>query len=233
MILLLLLPLCLAQDAQPLPGTEERVYQERYKMVIAPKSESCIFIEQLEVDWTLSLSYLVTSSKNGAQLDITLRLRDPDKRMVTYQGRRKQGNYSDYKVKTAGDYEVCWNNRHSMIDSKRLIWEYDIQGDEERELLKEENVVNATLTEYLEEAKLVRRSVIKVRGNVARSRHAQWWLGNKIPKDTERLEGVIAMIDTWSMAYSCLVCVVGAVQVVVLKRFFVTLPTSSKLKMST
>ena len=36
------------------------------------------------------------------------------------------------------------------------------QGDEERELLKEENVVNATLTEYLEEAKLVRRSVIKV-----------------------------------------------------------------------
>ena len=110
-----------------MPGTEERVYQERYKMVIAPKSESCIFIEQLEVDWTLSLSYLVTSSKNGAQLDITLRLRDPDKRMVTYQGRRKQGNYSDYKVKTAGDFEVCWNNRHSMIDSKRLIWEYDIQ----------------------------------------------------------------------------------------------------------
>ena len=28
--------------------------------------------------------------------------------------------------------------------------------------MKEENVVNATLTEYLEEAKLVRRSVIKV-----------------------------------------------------------------------
>ena len=68
-----------------MPGLEDRVYQERYKMVIAPKSESCIFIEQLEVDWTLSISYVVTSSKNGAQMDITLRLRDPDKRMVTYQ----------------------------------------------------------------------------------------------------------------------------------------------------
>ena len=122
------------QDAPPLPGTEDRVYQERYKMVIGPKSESCIFIEQLEVDWTLSLSYVVTSSKNGAQLDITLRLRDPDKRMVTYQGRRKQGNYSDYKVKTAGDFEVCWNNRHSMIDSKRLVWEYDIQVELQRSL---------------------------------------------------------------------------------------------------
>ena len=155
LLLALLLPLCLTQE-------QERVFQERYKMVIAPKSESCIFLEQLEVDWTLSLSYMVTSSKNGNQMDITLRLRDPEKRMVTYQGRKKSGNYSDYKVTKAGDYEVCFNNRHSMVDSKRLVWEYDIEGDEERELLTVENVVNTTLEEYLQEAALVRRSVIKV-----------------------------------------------------------------------
>ena len=40
----------------------------------------------------------------------------------------------------------------------------------------------------------------------------------QIPKDTERLEGVIAMIDTWSMAYSCLVCVVGATCVISISR---------------
>ena len=78
LLLLLLLPLALAQEG-------ERVFQERYRMVIAPKSESCVFLEQLEVGWKLSISYLVTSSKNGAQLDITMRLRDPDNRMVTYQ----------------------------------------------------------------------------------------------------------------------------------------------------
>ena len=50
-----------------------------------------------------------------------------------------------------------------------------LQGDEERELLKEENVVNATLTEYLEEAKLVRRSVIKVgKKQKGRMQTAKW-----------------------------------------------------------
>ena len=59
------------------------------------------------------------------------------------------------------------------------------------------------------------------------------------------MEGIIKMIDTWSMAYSLLVCVVshfnviqallqvGCIQVVVLKRFFNITPTTSRLKMST
>ena len=46
-----------------------------------------------------------------------------------------------------------------------------------------------------------------------------------------RLESIISMIDTWSMAYSCLVVVVGVVQLFVLKRFFKETPTTSKLRM--
>ena len=82
---------------------------------------------------------------------------------------------------------MCFNNRHTLVDSKRLVWEYDLQvllrilllfllfsllllhllllllkGDEERELAQEENVVNATLEEYMQEAMLVRRSIFKV-----------------------------------------------------------------------
>ena len=89
---------------------------------------------------------------------------------------------------------------------------------------------------------------MKVRTNLARSKHSQWWLGNKvtiaaqaqlfftsvclqIPKDMARLESIISMIDTWSMAYSCLVVVVGVVQLFVLKRFFKETPTTSKLRM--
>ena len=88
--------------------------------------------------------------------------------------------------------------------------------------------------------------MMKVRTNLARSKHSQWWLGNKvpaqaqlfftsvclqIPKDMARLESIISMIDTWSMAYSCLVVVVGVVQLFVLKRFFKETPTTSKLNM--
>ena len=87
---------------------------------------------------------------------------------------------------------------------------------------------------------------MKVRGNVAKSRHAQWWLGNKVrivliwpvlyyiifqtPKDTERLESIISMIDTWSMAYSCMLLVVGILQLSILKRFFVVTPITTQFK---
>ena len=77
---------------------------------------------------------------------------------------------------------------------------------------------NETLAEYLAEAEIVRRSVIKVRSLMARGKHTQWWLGQKVsvsilaqkdiqslfqyPKDTARLESIMSMIDKWSMAHS-------------------------------
>ena len=83
-----------------------------------------------------------------------MRLKDPKRMLVTYQGRRSTGNYSDYTVKAAGDFELCFNNRHSMLDSKKVVWQYDIQGDEEVFQPGEEIdlAVNQTLEEYLLEA---------------------------------------------------------------------------------
>ena len=51
------------------------------------------------------------------------------------------------------------------------------------------------------------------------------------PKDTARLESIMAMIDTWSMAHSLLVLVVGVAQVTLLKRLFNVTPTTTQLKM--
>ena len=137
---------------------EESSYQERHKMMIAAKSESCFFLANLQEGYQLSISYLVASSKDGKQQDITMRLRDPKRMLVTYQGRRTSGNYSDYTVKTAGDYELCFNNRHSHVDSKKVVWQFDIQGDEEvvSQVEEVDIAVNKTLEEYLVEAALVR-----------------------------------------------------------------------------
>ena len=41
----------------------------------------------------------------------------------------------------------------------------------------------------------------------------------------------MAMIDTWSMAHSLLVLVVGVAQVTLLKRLFNVTPTTTQLKM--
>ena len=104
-----------------------------------------------------------------------------------------KGNLTSYFVNNAGDFELCFNNRHSMLDSKTVIWEYDVVGeeDEDNDVNSEgyENV-NATMEEYLEQAEKVRRSVIKVRGNMARSKHTQWWLNQKVkcvPKNSSSL----------------------------------------------
>lgn len=119
-----------------------------------------------------------------------------------------------------------------MLDSKTVIWEYDVVGEENFVLDTDEvSSSNETLAEYLAEAEIVRRSVIKVRSLMARGKHTQWWLNQKYPKDTARLESIMSMIDTWSMAHSFLVVVVAITQVTLLKRFFNVTPTSTQLKM--
>ena len=100
-------------------------------------------------------------------------------KMLNYQARKNSGNFSNYEVQQEGELEACFNNRHSFKDSKTVIWEYDVFGEDNVEL-SEFSSDNATLTEYLETAETVRRSVIKVRGKVARSKHTQWWLNQKV-----------------------------------------------------
>ena len=100
--------------------------------------------------------------------------------MISYQARKGYGNVTSHEVKKAGDMQLCFNNRHSMLESKKVVWEYEVTG-EEREVVEEEMAAGTNETqEYLEQAESVRRAVIKVRGKVARTKHTQWWLGLKV-----------------------------------------------------
>merc|ERR1712062_4330 len=203
-----------------------KTFQERHKMIIQPRTQSCLFLDKLKTEYVVNIRYLVLSSKNGKQQDITMRLKDNTGRIISYQGQQKHGSY-DYTVKSGSDLEICFDNRHELIDSKKLVWEFDILGDEDKEFVV---AANHTMEEYMFQADIVQRSVKKIRMNLVRSKSLQWWFGMKTPKDTERLESIIAMIDSWSLAHSCLVVVVGLTQLFVLKRFFESAPTSTKLK---
>ena len=77
----------------------------------------------------------------------------------------------------------------------------------------------------------MKKSIRKVRSALARSRHTAWWVGTKVAKDMERLGTITSMIDKWSMAYSMLVCMVGVVQVMVLRRLFTAKPGTTHLNM--
>ena len=60
-------------------------FQERHRMMIPPKTESCFFLANMQEGYMINIRYLVMSSKNGQQLDITMRLRDNTGQMITYQ----------------------------------------------------------------------------------------------------------------------------------------------------
>ena len=140
------------------PTDPSKSYQERYTIFVQQKSESCFFLENMLVDYVLSILYMVLSSSNGKQLDMLMRIRDPENRMVIYQARKKEGHYVDYKVTKEGHYELCFNNKFSMYESKKVMWEVDVVGDEDT-LESEEGAVlaaNQTLQDYLTKADMVR-----------------------------------------------------------------------------
>ena len=154
---------CLAPAHQrPLADNEvftdpNKSYQEKYTIFVQQKSESCFFLENMKVDYILSIHYMVLSSSNGKQLDINMRVRDPDNRLVIYQARKKEGHYVDYKILKEGHYELCFNNKFSMFETKKIMWEVDVVGDEDNDDTEEGIVlaVNETLQEYLETADMV------------------------------------------------------------------------------
>ena len=63
----------------------------------------------------------------------------------------------NHTVTSNGDYELCFNNRYSAFTSKKVMWELDVVGDEEKVNTNDEIVlaVNQTLEAYNEEARQV------------------------------------------------------------------------------
>ena len=111
--------------------------------------------------------------------------------MISYQARKGHGNVTGHEVKNPGDLEFCFNNRHSLVDSKKLVWEFRVLGEER--VLEVEEGTNQT-SEYLEQADRVRKAVISVRGKVARSKHSQWWLGLKVSGEIIQNQLIVSSI---------------------------------------
>ena len=68
----------LALNLNTLTSEKVELEQERHKIIIPAKTESCFFISNLAESDIVSVSYLVVSFSNGKQHDITFRLKDPE-----------------------------------------------------------------------------------------------------------------------------------------------------------
>ena len=67
-----------------------------------------------------------------------------------------------YQSKEQGDYEICFNNRYSMLEHKRIFWQFEVEGafDEKK---VEEKILNVTVEAFQEASNQVSKVVRKVR----------------------------------------------------------------------
>jgi len=205
-------------------------YQARFTINVLNRAESCFYLENMREGYIINLHYIVISTKNGVQLDIAMRMKDPDRKLLAFHARRKEGHYTNYKVIIPGDYEICFNNRYSMYESKKVMWEVDVEGDElddDQEFLK--LFINRTMEEFQADSEQVLLAIKKVRHGLARARHQQYWIKSKSTKDSERMDTLKGMVDKWSSVNSCVVFVVMVAQVIALRSLFNVKPVSSKL----
>ena len=75
---------------------------------------------------------------------------------------QKEEHFANHTVSVAGDYEMCFINRYSVLESKKIMWELDVMGEEE-ELQTSDSVqlsVNQTLEEYTQQAREIRIGIV-------------------------------------------------------------------------
>ena len=109
-----------------------------------------------------TLIFKVTSAgRAGQQLDISTKIRAPSGKLVVYSNRKVEDQLLGYEIQEQGDYEICFNNRYSMLEHKRIFWQFEIEGA--FDVAKaEEKLLNATVEFYNEASNQVQKVVRKV-----------------------------------------------------------------------
>ena len=107
---------------------------------------------------------MVNSDRAGRQLDISVKIKSPIGKLIQYFNRKVEDQWLGYVSREEGDYEICFNNRFSMLESKRVFWQFEVEGQFDEEAFKKK-IVNATIEYAKEQAKEVEGVMRKVRKN--------------------------------------------------------------------
>ena len=104
---------------------------------------------------------VVNAGRAGQQLDISVKIRSPAGKLVQYINRKVEDQLLKYSAMEDGDYEICFNNRYSMMEVKKVFWQFEVEGAFD-EVAAYEKLVNATAEYFVESSKEVEAVVRKV-----------------------------------------------------------------------
>ena len=107
------------------------------------------------------IAQVVNAGRAGQQLDILARIRAPSGQIVQYLNRKVENQLLGYVSQEEGDYEICFDNRYSMLESKRIFWQFEVEGAFD-EIQARDKFVNITVDYYKEASKEISGIMRKV-----------------------------------------------------------------------
>ncbi|KAI5631150.1 emp24/gp25L/p24 family/GOLD domain-containing protein [Phthorimaea operculella] len=209
----------------------QEVYESDMNFRIEPGAKTCFF-ETGTAGQIMEAKYQVLDGQHG-DYDITFQITDPNGELIVNDYKQSHNSYI-LDLEVTGDYVICMDNAHSVMNSKLvfvyvMIEDKHVEGEEavetttgqneEQEVLEWEGIDENNATYYLPVA-FIADSVTRTLRHVVKARHALNQYGALKTRDSYLAFEDTFIVDVWSSFQISCMCVVGMVQVYMIKKLF-------------
>jgi len=206
-----------------------------YTVIIGKSKRDCYF-EDLKKDKSYEIEYQVL---DGGDLDITFELFDPSGKRLVRDVRQEDGMHTVDTKGNAGAYQLCFDNKFSMMTDKTVFFELfqdeDYDYDEDYDDDEYEDFKKGLAKDDYEEdtVKGLQTSLNKIKVNHGKTLQFQAMLRAFEAKDRNVIEHNYERVNFWSMVHLLAMVATAIFQVFFLRSLFAGQAQSRGTKQST
>ncbi|XP_073950344.1 transmembrane emp24 domain-containing protein 5-like [Choristoneura fumiferana] len=212
-------------------------YQSDMNFRVEPGGRTCFF-EKGKTGQVLEAAYQVIDGQHG-DLDISFDIMAPDGQALASDYKKGYNSYI-FELEQDGDYVFCLDNSFSMMNSK-LVFVYVMiedkpavtsddadaevsvvteNGEHKEEEILEWSGVGPDGEPYYMEVAQIADSLTRTLKHVVRARHLMDVYGASKSRDSYAAFEDTFIVDVWSAFQISFMCVVGMLQVYMIKKLF-------------
>lgn len=172
----------------------------------------------------LEIEYQVTDATFGdveiqQDLDINFQLYSPQGRELIADFKQADAMHR-LDVKEDGDYKLCFDNTYSTFSHKTVYFEvYVDNGSDQEDWFVDEFTFSPEVI-YNDTTDQIKNSMAKVKDHLTKVKHFQDQLRAIETRDRNLQEHNFTRVNQFSIVIICVMVIVGAVQVLMLKSLF-------------
>lgn len=189
---------------------DHEFYVTELKVNVGPREKSCFYMEGIKDD-PLSLEYEVIG---GGNLDIDVECFAPDEKLLYQEWKKQDGQLYIANLEENGPYEVCFNNRMSVLEHKIVYFKWSMGPDIEDFLATADMKGLDPLYGEVEYVTLqLRAEFVGLSGKLQHARNEEY-------KHRNLAEHLNSRVQMWSIAITVGILLVSCFQVYFLRGFF-------------